>query len=169
MPLAYLMIQTSKEASSGAKEQIQTCFLNELKKRGVEPEYTLTDKDWSEINAMRAVWPNAKHQLCLWHSLRALKKRLAKNKDPPAFYDVDSARQEFPYMKSTFVPRAQQTNPELPVRKLYIYNYSPNNISLATDTSREAIATHSAPCEWSPIGAHSCTSKITGTGLSAAC
>lgn len=118
MPLAYVMIQTSKEAERGAKEAILKCFLGELKKLGVEPEYTLTDKDWSEINAMRAVWPNAKHQLCFWHGLRALKQRLAKNKDPPAFYDVESARQEFSYISATFMPRAQQTASES-VRTIY--------------------------------------------------
>ncbi|KAJ3520137.1 hypothetical protein NM688_g9206 [Phlebia brevispora] len=61
VPLAYVMIQTSKDANAGAKEAILTSFLSELKKLGVEPEYILTDKDWSEINAMR-------------------KQRMAKNK-----------------------------------------------------------------------------------------
>jgi hypothetical protein len=32
---------------------------------------TLTDKDWAEINACLAEYPDAKHQLCFWHVLRA--------------------------------------------------------------------------------------------------
>ena len=109
VPLAYLMIQTSKEAGKGAKEQILRSFLQKLKDAGVEPEFTLTDKDWSEINAMRAVWPNAKHQLCLWHGLHALKQRLAKNKDPPVYYDADGAHSTFPFISPDFVPLAQQS------------------------------------------------------------
>lgn len=109
MPLAYLMVQTSKEASKGAKEAILTSFLRQLKKLGVDPEFMLSDKDWSEINAMRAVWPHAKHQLCFWHSLRALKQRLAKNKDPPGPYDPSTARREFTFVEETFVPLEQQS------------------------------------------------------------
>ena len=77
IPLAFLLIRTSKEARSGAKQAVLEQFLGQLKARGVQPEFTLTDKDWSEINAMRATWPEAKHQLCFWHALRALKQRLA--------------------------------------------------------------------------------------------
>ena len=77
IPLAFMWIHTSKEALSGAKEAVLTSILLELKDRGVLPEFTLSDKDWSEINAMRAVWPHAKHQLCFWHALQALKQHLS--------------------------------------------------------------------------------------------
>lgn len=102
------MIQSSKEADTGAKEQLLTSFLEKLKERGINPEYTLSDKDWSEINAMHAVWPVAKHQLCFWHVLRALKQRLAKNKERPGHYDVDAAHTEFHFISPSFVPLAQQ-------------------------------------------------------------
>ena len=59
---------------------------------------------------MHAVWPNAKHQLCFWHALRALKQRLAKNKDTPAPYDGDAAHQLFEFIDPTFVPVGQQDN-----------------------------------------------------------
>ncbi|CAG8660782.1 24110_t:CDS:2 [Gigaspora margarita] len=39
-----------------------------------------TDKDFSEINAAREVWPEADVQLCLWHIERALKQKLISNK-----------------------------------------------------------------------------------------
>jgi hypothetical protein len=52
------------EAAMGSKQLVLERFLDQLKKRGVKPKFTLSDKDWSEINAMREVWPNAKHQLC---------------------------------------------------------------------------------------------------------
>lgn len=106
--LAYCLIQTSPEAGKGAKEETLKSFLHHLKKLGVNPEYTLTDKDWSEINAMRAVWPHTKHQLCFWHALRALKQRLAKNKTTPAFYNVESDLGEFSFISRAFVPTGQR-------------------------------------------------------------
>lgn len=108
IPIAFLLIKTSKEAASGAKEAVLTRFLMELKKKGVNPEFTLSDKDWSEINAMRRVWPHAKHQLCFWHALRALKQRLSKTKHTPAPYNVEEAQREFSYIDTDFVPVAQQ-------------------------------------------------------------
>ncbi len=107
IPLAYCLIQTSDQAGKGAKEATLQSFLDQLKKLGVNPEYTLSDKDWSEINAMRAVWPNAKHQLCFWHALRALKQRMSKNKDTPAPYNPSDAQAEFSFIDITFVPVSQ--------------------------------------------------------------
>ncbi|KAI0643577.1 hypothetical protein C8Q79DRAFT_1012162 [Trametes meyenii] len=52
IPLAFLFLQTTKEAASGAKRAVLEWFLGCLKILGVEPEFTLSDKDWSEIKAM---------------------------------------------------------------------------------------------------------------------
>ena len=95
-----------------------------MKRLGVDPEYTLTDKDWSEINAMRIVWPSAKHQLCFWHALRALKQRLAKLAERPGAYNAEEAHKEFEFIDPTFVPVAQQTGtpidppPAIPLRRV---------------------------------------------------
>ncbi|TCD59764.1 hypothetical protein EIP91_011523, partial [Steccherinum ochraceum] len=117
VPLAFLMIQTSKDAAQYAKQRVLTSFLGQLKKLGVDPEFTLTDKDWSEINAMRHTWPHAKHQLCFWHALRALKQRLAKNRDAPAHYNVDEAHREFPFIKKEFLPVGQRLDENPPQPK----------------------------------------------------
>lgn len=101
-------MSTSSDAEKGAKQRVLERFLTELKRLGVRPEFTLSDKDFSEINAMGNTWPNAKHQLCFWHVLRALKQRLAKNKDSPAPYDVHAAQKEFNYIRSDFVPESQR-------------------------------------------------------------
>jgi hypothetical protein len=98
----------SPEAHVGAKQLILTRFLNKLKKRGVSPEFTLSDKDWSEINAMRETWPDAKHQLCFWHALRAIKQRLCKNSETPGSYDWLEVKKEFSFVSSIFVPCAEQ-------------------------------------------------------------
>ncbi len=108
VPLAYCYIQTSPKADKGAKELILKRFCNQLKRRGVNPEFTLSDKDWSEINAMRAVWPDAKHQLCFWHALRAIKKRLCNSSERPGDYDWMEANKEFAFVSSIFVPLAKQ-------------------------------------------------------------
>ena len=95
-----------------------------IKHLGVNPEYTLTDKDWSEINAMQLVWPSAKHQLCFWHALRALKQRLAKLAERPGAYNAEEAHNEFEFIDPTFLPVAQQTGspidppPAIPVRRV---------------------------------------------------
>lgn len=68
---------------------------------------TLTDKDWAEINAFLAKYPNAKHQLCFWHCLCALKKQLTILRWTPAFYDVIATMKEFSFIEENFVPIEQ--------------------------------------------------------------
>ncbi|KAJ7212431.1 hypothetical protein C8J57DRAFT_1539110 [Mycena rebaudengoi] len=64
-------------------------------------------RDWSEINAFLAKYPNAKHQLCFWHALRAIKTRLAILRRVPAHYAVESAHAEFNWIDEKFVPVSQ--------------------------------------------------------------
>jgi hypothetical protein len=73
IPLSYFFISMTKTAVKGAKEEMVQKWLNTSKKRGIHPEFVLTDKDQSEINAVNHIWPNAKHQLCFWHALWAVK------------------------------------------------------------------------------------------------
>ena len=115
IPLAFCYIETTKDAGPGAKQQLLENFLTELRHLGVDPKFTLTDKDVSEINAMRAVWPRAKHQLCFWHALRALKQRLAK-KTRPVPYDVEGAANEFPFIDPAFLPISQEGHKRVSIR-----------------------------------------------------
>lgn len=78
-----------------------------IKGLGVEPEFVLTDKDQSEINAVRAVWPQSKHQLCFWHTLHAIKQRLSQNKSTPAFYAATDAMKSFNFINKSFLPQSQ--------------------------------------------------------------
>jgi len=73
----------------------------------VQPIITLTDKDLSEINAFLAEFPDSKHQLCFWHCLHAIKKRLSILHHVPAFYDVEGAWNEFSWIDQDFVPIGQ--------------------------------------------------------------
>nr|VWP01304.1 Nonribosomal peptide synthetase 6 (NPRS 6) (EC (Extracellular siderophore synthetase) [Ganoderma boninense] len=114
LPLAYLLLRSS-DGEKGGKERYLTRFLTTVRDRWhLNAVFTLTDKDWSEINACRAVFPWAKHQLCYWHVLRAIKTRLAILRRMPAFYRAEEAHTEFSWISEDFVPQQQQTNPDTP-------------------------------------------------------
>lgn len=161
VPLAFLLIRTSKDAQSGAKQAVLERFLGQLKLRGVEPEFTLSDKDWSEINAMRATWPEAKHQLCFWHALRALKQRLAKKKDTPAPYDSEAAHREFNIIDPAFVPLGQRCdNGDLEAWEMFIQHliyYTYRNV-IDSAPAGEACASGPPPHQWPSPCAYSFTS-----------
>lgn len=106
------MVQSPADSRPGAKEQFLGDFLVYIRSTwGIRAIFTLTDKDWAEINAFLRAHPEAKHQLCFWHALRALKQRLAILRRRPAHYDVDKARSEFSWIDPTFVPVAQSQEP----------------------------------------------------------
>jgi len=69
LPHSYLCVVTNPEAPAHTKENSLTKWMSALLAHGISPEFTLPDKDQSEINALQHVWPTAKHQLCLWHIL----------------------------------------------------------------------------------------------------
>ena len=79
LPLSFLFVVTNVEAPPYTKETLLINWMEGLKSRGISPDFTCSDKDQLEINALNQVWPTAKHQLCLWHMLCALKRRLANN------------------------------------------------------------------------------------------
>lgn len=87
-------------------------FLKYFRDKGLNRiEFTLSDKDWSEIGALQHVFPEAKHQLCFWHCLRAVKTRLSTLRRQPAHYDVEAVINEFPgpdCIDRHFLPLAQQ-------------------------------------------------------------
>jgi transposase-like protein len=92
----------------GAKADFIVEFLRYFKQRAIKPAITLTDKDFSEINAFRATFPDAKHQLCFWHVLRAVKTRLSILRRRPAFYNVEDFINEFgEKVDKNFVPEGQ--------------------------------------------------------------
>jgi hypothetical protein len=69
LPLGYLIIQVTT-SEHGIKEQFISHFLEHITTQwNLRIIITLTDKDWSEINAFLATIPAAKHQLCFWHAL----------------------------------------------------------------------------------------------------
>ena len=110
--MGYLLIQSGKDGAAGAKERFIKKLLEHFHKVWkIRPIITLTDEDISEINAFAAEFPSAKHQLCFWHCLRAIKTRLSILRRPPKFYDVKEAVGEFDWIDPDFVPAQQAEDP----------------------------------------------------------
>ncbi|THU75959.1 hypothetical protein K435DRAFT_706018 [Dendrothele bispora CBS 962.96] len=90
-PLGFFLLQSPKNGEEGTKEKYIAAFLEHFQSQyKLDPKFTLSDKDLSELNAFRKVFPMAKHQLCFWHALRAVKTRLSILCRHPKFYDVNS-------------------------------------------------------------------------------
>ncbi|GES96638.1 ATP-dependent DNA helicase Pif1 [Rhizophagus clarus] len=75
-PLAYLYLKHNGKCDDGIRTEIITKFVLQLKKKGLDPEFILTDKNWMQIKVCHSIWPNAKIQLCYWHINRAITMRL---------------------------------------------------------------------------------------------
>ena len=69
LPLGFIVI-LSNGGAKGGKERLLVQFLKAIKLQwDLNPAFTLSDKDVSEIHALVTVFPEAKHQLCYWHAI----------------------------------------------------------------------------------------------------
>ncbi|KAJ7805591.1 hypothetical protein B0H14DRAFT_3771176, partial [Mycena olivaceomarginata] len=119
-PLGYLLIKAHKNNEPGGKQTYLEHVLEYLRTTWkIRSIATLSDKDWSEINACLAKFKllGSRHQLCFWHGLRAVKRRLAVVKRQPAPYDWREACREFDFIDSKFAPNVPETAiPHLTIR-----------------------------------------------------
>ena len=83
VPLAYLFVGNARDASPvdsaiGAATNIFEPFLRGLQSVNsqLNPTFFGCDKDFSEINAIRQVYPSVTIQLCYWHAKRAIRQKL---------------------------------------------------------------------------------------------
>ena len=103
LPLGYLLIQ-SNIGEPGAKEQFLSRFISYIQDHwNLRIIFTLTDKDWSEINSFLAIIPDAKHQLCYWHAIRAVKTCLSVLQHALGPYNAEAAKTEFDWIDDSFV------------------------------------------------------------------
>ncbi|CAB4442178.1 unnamed protein product [Rhizophagus irregularis] len=79
-PLAYLFLEHNGKCGDSIRTKMITKFVLQLKEKGLDPEFILTDKDWAQIKACHSTWPKAKIQLCRWHINRAITTRLQSDK-----------------------------------------------------------------------------------------
>ena len=100
LPLSFLFIMTKEKAAPLTKQIMLIAWMMAICSLSIDPWFTMSDKDLSEINVLREVWLGAKYQLCLWHILRALKQQLSQNNSlgsynaseaHHAFWDIDLA------------------------------------------------------------------------------
>ncbi|KAG6818224.1 hypothetical protein H0H93_006687 [Arthromyces matolae] len=103
IPVAFAFTtSTDGTAPAGAKDRMMQQVIRHVYSQCQNIRFTLSDKDISEINALRAEIPTAKHQLCYWHAIRYITERLAKN-EPPAAYDPRKANAIFDFIDPTWV------------------------------------------------------------------
>jgi len=63
LPLLYLFVTTEANARLHTKQSALMAWMGAIRSLGVNPEFVLSDKDQLEINALKHIWPEAKHQL----------------------------------------------------------------------------------------------------------
>ncbi|KAF8991912.1 hypothetical protein BDZ89DRAFT_973611 [Hymenopellis radicata] len=103
IPIAFLFTTSDGTAPEGSKDLLLQDFLNFIAKHCPNIKFTDSDKETSEISAFGVKMPNAKHQLCYWHSIRYIEKRLGEDK-PPAAYDPRRANKIFDFIDPTWAP-----------------------------------------------------------------
>ena len=80
-------------------------FFKQMKLQGLNPEFLLMDKYFSQIMVSQRIWPNTKIQLCRWHIKQSVEARLASNKlSQRNTYVSLTAHHKFSFIKNTFVP-----------------------------------------------------------------
>ena len=110
--MGFLLLHSDGTGVQGGKEEIIAQFLHHIHDQwNLRIIVTLSDKDISEIKALRGEFPEAKHQLCFWHVLRAIKTHLSILRRAPGYYHVNTAHEEFPFIQKNFVPIAQSDMP----------------------------------------------------------
>src|SRR6202008_5025746 len=57
-PVAYMLVK-NQVGVKDAQFQAVRKFLRELKERGLRPKFFHSDKDWSQIKAIRSLWPES--------------------------------------------------------------------------------------------------------------
>ncbi len=116
------MRSKGKDPKTGSKEAVLVSWLRHFRDEWkISARVTHSDKDRSEINALTHVFPKAKHQLCYWHVLRVIKKRLSILHRQPARYDVLTAMKNFPFISPTFLPVAQRFELPEPLVRHYFF------------------------------------------------
>lgn len=159
LPIGYVFLKATGEPAPHSKQSVLETFLRHFRdEKKIKAIVTLSDMDWSETNASRAVFPEAKHQLCLWHCIKAVKTRLAILRRQPAHYSWEEAVKEFEFIDRKFLPLAQQPVPKRPFARITIRH----GLTPSSTPAHEPDGDHGCPAP-TPIpenGAASQPSKV---------
>lgn len=111
-PLSYCLLSTASSIEINKRTQALTAWATKLRDvYDIHPEFDHTDKDMAEIAMARTVW-NAKHQLCSWHLLKAVRERLSQSKLATTPYRPLRAHAQFSFIDPTFTPPGQPDHSE---------------------------------------------------------
>ena len=102
--MAYLFLENNGNCGNVVRTGVIIDFLAQLKIRGLEPNFLITDKDFAQISAACFVWKNIKIQLCLWHIKKAVLAKLSSSKNSQVNYNGLVARQKFSFIDPSFKP-----------------------------------------------------------------
>ena len=72
-----------------------------LHEHNMRPLFIKMDKDRGQIGAAQQVWPDATVSLCLWHKLKAIKRRLL---EPKNVKNVDFLRYSSNFFYAEIMP-----------------------------------------------------------------
>jgi hypothetical protein len=109
LPIAFAFTAMEHNtAAPGAKTRLIEQVLRHISKLCPNIAFALTDKDISEIHAVREVLPSVKHQLCCCHVLRYLDERMSSNRPPPK-YNAEAAHSRFNFIDKDWVPETITT------------------------------------------------------------
>jgi len=71
IPVAFALVSKNDQDHMGR-------FLGNLKKHGLEPKVVITDGSTLYPKLLQTLWPNAEHQLCVFHVLQDVNKEILK-------------------------------------------------------------------------------------------
>ena len=73
-PLAYLVLERRGEPRT--RKMAIKYFLESIKKFSINPSTFLSDKDEGQLKAILETFPSSSVQLCLWHTLQAINRKM---------------------------------------------------------------------------------------------
>ncbi|CAG8855932.1 37771_t:CDS:1, partial [Gigaspora margarita] len=101
-PLSYFFLEP--KCPYGKTHAIATWFQS-LKENGIQNVKTiLTDKDRGQISAANKIWTGTRIQLCYWHVLRAIKKKLSSTGIAHNYYNSHEAHLLCPTINPAWQP-----------------------------------------------------------------
>lgn len=101
-PLSYLFLATGKNRP--VCRTITEWFAALKKRRLSVIETFYTDKDFAQISAAKATWPEVNVQLCLWHVKRAIEQKLSSRAGQQSRYNPQDAHQLCSFIDKTWQP-----------------------------------------------------------------
>jgi hypothetical protein len=99
-----MLLSTASSIADDKRKIALTQFLRKIRDEyNVQPRFNHVDKDFAEIAALQAVWPDAKRQICWWHLKRAINQRMSKAKLSTTPYNPADAKAQFAFIDSDFI------------------------------------------------------------------